>query len=251
MTRAAMTFLCLLFLPVGGCACKPDPQTTNVIFLLPGVAGETGNYHALEQAIAKSSGAAVQKISWGAPSPLFILSFSNKRIHDNAEEKLAKAIRDWRAAHPTNQIDLIGHSAGCGVILGALKRLPSDLRARTVVLLAPSVSPIYDLSNSLAQIDGKLHIFNSPHDTFFLKWRTGHFGTYDNIKTIAAGNRGFDLSTLSPELRAKVIAHPYEEPWKQLDNDGGHFGALSQPFAEAIIAPFFASPSPGSASPSR
>ena len=231
----------LLLLVVFACGCTHHPKSSDgsIVFLLPGVAGNEGYSH-LVSAIESSTHREVQTVSWGAPPPLFMLNFSNRGIHDDAEAKLAKVIEDRHEKFPSATIDLIGHSAGCGVILGAMKRLPQDLRPNTIVLLAPSVSPTFDLAPALSRID-TLHVFSSPRDTFFLNWRTSHFGTYDNVKTRAAGNAGFDLAALPADLRAKVVTHPYEEAWKDLDNDGGHFGALADPFAQKIIAPLFIS----------
>ena len=131
---------------------------------------------------------------------------------------------------------MIAHSAGCGVTLGALATDASPM-AHTIVLLNPSVSPGYPLAPSLAKIEDRLHVFHSDKDTVFLDWRTSTFGTYDNVKTKAAGNRGFDLSKLPPELREKVVQHPREDWWPRQDNDGSHFGTTAEEFAKATLAP--------------
>jgi pimeloyl-ACP methyl ester carboxylesterase len=246
--RRAATILALILFVAAGCAEKHPPAEKRIVFLLPGVAG--GKYETLARAIEESAKCEVRIMSWGAPAPLFMLNFSNQKIHDDAERKLADAILEYRRTHPAAEVDLIGHSAGCGVILGALKRLPADAHVHTVALLAPSVSPKYDLTPAILKLE-RLHVFTSSLDTVFLKWRTSRFGTYDNIKTPAAGNAGFDLTPLSSELRAKVVAHPYDDAWKSLGNDGGHFGTLSADFTNQIIAPLFASPSPPDASPSQ
>ena len=83
-------------------------------------------------------------------------------------------------------------------------------------------------------MDRRLDVFHSDRDTVFLSWRTGNFGTYDNVKTRAAGNCGFVLDDLSPALRDKVAQHAYQPEWKDLGNDGGHFGATSRAFAKQI-----------------
>jgi pimeloyl-ACP methyl ester carboxylesterase len=243
--RRAATIVALILFVAAGCTEKHPPADKRIVFLLPGVAG--GKYETLTRAIEESAKCEVRRVPWGAPAPLFMLNFSNRKIHEDAERKLAEAILEYRATHPSAEVDLIGHSAGCGVILGALKRLPAHAHIRTVALLAPSVSPKYDLTPAILKLE-RLHVFTSSLDTVFLKWRTSHFGTYDNIKTPAAGNAGFDLSSLSSELRAKVIEHPYSDAWKSLGNDGGHFGTLADDFAKKIIAPPFASPCPADAS---
>jgi hypothetical protein len=248
MRRAATILWLILFVAVG-CAKKHPPADQRIVFLLPGVAG--GKYATLAQAIEESSECEVRTVSWGAPFPLFMLNFSNREIHESAERKLVAAMTEYRQAHPSAQIDLIGHSAGCGVILGAMQLLPGPTRVHSIILLAPSVSPTFDLQPTLCRMNGQLHVFSSRNDTVFLQWRSGHFGTYDNVKTPAAGNVGFDLSSLDPSLRAKVAPHPYEPAWKNLGNDGGHFGPLSKPFIKSVIAPLFVRDVPADALPWR
>lgn len=214
-----------------GCASSPNSSDPDVIFLVPGVGG-AGGYSSLIRAISDDGRQQVQVFGWGAPLPLFFLNFSWQSIHDDAEQKLAQRINQWRRDHPAGRIRLLGHSAGCGVALGALGRL-GDGRVGNVVLLQPSVSPGYDLRPALAHMDGVLHVFYSDRDTTFLSWRTGHFGTYDRVKTRAAGNTGFK-NDYPPQ---KLVQHPYDPRWSELDNEGGHYGVLAEPFARQIVAP--------------
>jgi alpha-beta hydrolase superfamily lysophospholipase len=123
------------------------------------------------------------------------------------------------------------------VVVGGLAR--TDRSVDTVVLIAPSFSPTYDLSPALWRMRGRLHLFSSTGDTTFLKWRTGNFGTYDRIKTPAAGYAGADLSDLDPTLRARVVQHAWQSEWKSLGNDGGHFGGVSGAFVRQVVLPLF------------
>jgi hypothetical protein len=104
-------------------------------------------------------------------------------------------------------------------------------------MLAPSVSPQYDLEPALRNLGGEAHVFHSDRDTLFLSWRTSKFGTYDNVKTKAAGNVGFDLSKLLPELWRRVVQHSYDPAWRELGNDGTHDGPLSRAFVARVITP--------------
>jgi pimeloyl-ACP methyl ester carboxylesterase len=178
----------------------------------------------------------IETHGWGAPLPLFAMNFSNRGIHRTAEAKLAARLEKLVEQHRPDRIDIVAHSAGCGVALGALRRIDEPI-VHTVVLLAPSVSPAYDLAPALSRVGGDVHVFHSDRDTLFLSWRTSNFGTYDNVKTRAAGNTGFDLAALAPELRARVVQHAYQPPWRQLGNDGSHDGPLAQRFVERVVAP--------------
>jgi hypothetical protein len=222
----------------GGCAGRsPNPPGDDVLFLVPGAAGDGGHYDGLVRGLR---GAGVNEhlevVRWGAPGPLFVLNFQDDRIHRGAEEKLAGALKAWAAGHAGAGIDVVAHSAGCGVVLGALRHdgVPD---VRTVVLLNPSVSPAYPLDGPLRHVKGRLHVFHSDRDTVFLSWRTRTFGTYDNVKTPAAGNEGFALEGLPTELRAKVVQHPRQASWEAQGNDGGHFGTVKEGFVKQTVAP--------------
>jgi len=231
---AAMNLILLL----GGCANRPpNPQSDGVLFFVPGVAGDGTSYDGLVRGLREAGvNEHLEVLGWGAPGPLFVLNFQNDAIHRGAEAKLAAAIKTWREAHPGGRIDLIAHSAGCGVALGALA-LPGAPAVRTTILLNPSVSPGYDLSRALANVSGLLHVFYSDRDTVFLSWRTSTFGTYDNVKTKAAGHLGFDLVKLPAELRGKVVQHPRDQTWAEQGNDGSHFGTTSEAFVKQTVGP--------------
>src|SRR5688572_27171513 len=224
-----------------GCAARSDridPERGDVIFLVPGVGGASLEYQALIDGLHEARvGRPVHIVGWGAPRMLFFLNFNNKGIHDAAERSLADRITKWRAAHPTARIDIIAHSAGSGVTLGALGRLSRDVEIDNMVLLAPSVSPGYQLEPAVARLTGYLRVFVSDRDRTFLEWRTSTFGTYDGVRVPAAGNRGF------VSLPSRVVQHPYDPKWQRLGHDGEHFGCLARLFARDIIAPLIYSPS--------
>ncbi len=213
------------------------PRSPDAVIVVTGVQGHGREYSGLRKAILESYVTDVRMFVWGVPKPLFFLNFSNSSIHSRAEERLARVIAEHRTRFPEGRLSLVGHSAGCGVILGALARVGEEYDVQHVILLAPSVSPDYDFSRAMMRVRLRAHIFVSDRDTLFLKWRTGHFGTYDRVKTAAAGNVGFNLDNLPPSVRTKVQQHHYHIGWQSLGHDGGHFGALSRKFAEGVLAP--------------
>lgn len=230
--RFATVFVVLAFLAIG---CSTSAKHADVIFFLPGVAGDGLWYNSLRDGLRDGGiSREIVTVSWGAPGPLFAMNFSDKGIHDDAEKKLAKILADHRNRFPQGRIDLLGHSAGCGVILGALGQ--GDMKVGRIVLLAPSVSPGYDLNPATSRCE-TLDVFVSDRDTTFLSWRTSNFGTYDRIKTKASGNQGFDLTTLDALGKAKFEQHRYDPSFRELGNDGGHFGATARMFVERKVAP--------------
>lgn len=192
---------------------------------VPGVFGDGAWYDGIVEELDQAAGP-VHVVTWGAPKATFTANFSDPKIHAEAEAQLAARIDALPST--VQRIHLVGHSAGCGVILGALQR--TNRRVTHAVLIAPSVSPGYDLAPAAGKV-AWIDVFYSEHDRTFLKWRTGNFGTYDNIKTPAAGYSGF---TNPP---ANVRQHSYDPAWRQLGNDGGHAGGVARTFVAKVVSP--------------
>lgn len=223
----------LIWLALLAVGCAPQAKqiagAPDVVFIVPGVGGPSG-YDALIQSLGRPN-RAIHTIVWGAPPPLFFLNYSDQSIHNTAEAEFSARIEQWHRDHPTGRIDIIGHSAGCGVALGAIARLP-QARVEHLILLAPSVSPGYNLQPALAKVNAPIHVYTSTDDTM-LQWRTSSFSTYDRVQTAAAGVGGFT----SPFPPGRVIHHPFEPRWTTLGHDGGHWGPLADRFSQLVIAP--------------
>ena len=233
-----ITFAVAAILAAGCAATRSKGDAAGLILFVPGVSGDGSMYRNVIPALREAGDhRTIESFRWGAPGAFFFFNFNNVGIHERAERALAQRIVDYHAAHPAEPLDVIAHSAGGGVTLGALAQLPADVHVRRVVLLHPSVSPTYPLAASLARVEERLTLFHSDRDTTFLSWRTSNFGTYDNVKTKAAGNAGFDLSSLTAAERAKVTMHTFAPEDDHLGHDGGHFGPLAKPFLTQRVVP--------------
>lgn len=228
----------LIALAGAGCRYNDPLEGQNLVVLVPGCAGDGFWYNDLRKSVAATQPAVtVRTFEWGAPKFLYVLNLQDQKIHDEAEAALAKAIKSWRDRYPAGRLTLLGHSAGCGVILGSLSRLEKRVDVENVVLLAPSVSPDYQIAPALRQIAGTLHVFFSDSDRLWLGWRTSTFGTYDSVKSEAAGKVGLNVEQLDSNLRCKIVQHSYEREFLELGNGGGHFGPLARRFDQKVIAP--------------
>jgi pimeloyl-ACP methyl ester carboxylesterase len=173
---------------------------------------------------------------WGSSWPVFFISISSRDWHQDAERRLSDQIERWRKDHPNSRIVLIAHSAGAGVAVGALSRLSGPTDVGPVILLAPSLSPDFDLRAALKHA-GVIHVFYSPDDEFWQGVGPIIFGTYDRAHRSAAGQRGFTLANLSAAEKARVIQHPWQKDWNCLGNHGGHFDWMAEPFVGAVLKP--------------
>ena len=226
-----------------GCSSSPKWDGDDVVILVTGASGNGPWYGGIRKALLAEEGQSERRIHtyrWGAPLPLFVFNFQDRGIHQRAEKALARGLIEWRAAHPDGRIQLVGHSAGSGVILGALSRLDQmapQVKVERVLLLAPSVSAAYDLTPALSHISGQLHVFHSDRDDVHLNWRANTFGTYDNLRMTAAGNAGFTAGNLPDNARARLVQHPYDVKWSEFGHDGGHWGSVDERFAAQVLRP--------------
>ena len=237
----AISAIFLTAIAAGGCASNAPLDGGDLVVLVPGVAGDGFWYNDLRESVAANQpGRIVRTFEWGLPLPLYMVNLQDKGIHAKAEASLAKALKSWRDRYPGGKLTLLGHSAGCGVILGSLGRLEKRVDVENVVLLAPSVSPDYQIAPALRQIAGTLHVFFSDGDQLWLGWRTSTFGTYDSVRTEAAGKVGLNVDSLHRDLRGKIVQHGYEPEFAALGHDGGHFGGLGRRFNDKVVAPLVA-----------
>jgi hypothetical protein len=223
---------------VAGCATAVvAPGRSNTVIVVPGLGGDGFPYgqvvHSLE---THGSGDCLCVSDWGSSWPIFLISLESADWHRNAEAELADRISRWHRVHPGSRIVVIAHSAGAGVAMGALAKLERGIVVGPVVLLAPDLSPDFDLRPALRHA-GVIHVFYSRRDDFFLGLGTTIAGTYDHAHCEAAGRDGFTLAGLSPFEKARVIQHVYEDDWLSLGNGGGHFDWLAEEFVAAVIEP--------------
>jgi hypothetical protein len=153
-------------------------------------------------------------------------------------QSIADLIVAHAAADPGSPIYLTAHSGGCGLAVWALEKLPPNIDVQTVLLIAPALSPEYDLSQALHHVNGKMYAFTSTLDTLVLSTGTRLFGTIDGVQTAAAGFGGFvQPPTADPLMYQKLSPRPYQHDWERYNDYGDHLGGMSRAFARAMLSP--------------
>jgi hypothetical protein len=105
-------------------------------------------------------------------------------------ERVAEAIRRFRAEQPGEPVFVVAKSGGAGVVVRAFERLDPEALER-VELLAPALSPRYDLTAALRAVKRPVVMFWSPLDVMILGVGTRLFGTIDGVRTRGAGMVSF------------------------------------------------------------
>jgi hypothetical protein len=224
---------------VAAAATRPaTPALKAFVMHLPGVSGTSMiDYTLIDGLKAGGFDGAFQIYDWTCRDP-GIPALHNRARNEAQAAVVADILTRQYRAFPDRPIYLTCHSGGSGPATWALERLPADVKVSCFVMLAPALSPNYDLSKALSRVADKAFCFNSPLDDLVLGTGTKLFGTIDGVRGDAAGRIGFERPASADERQyAKLVIKPYESAWSRYGHVGGHIGCMGMTFVEAIVAP--------------
>jgi pimeloyl-ACP methyl ester carboxylesterase len=172
------------------------------------------------------------------------------RRHRQQSMKLAQKLIHLRRAERESRIIITSHSAGAGIAAWALETLPDGICIDRWIMLAPALSPTYDLSAALRHVAGEAFAMCSSRDTNVLGTGTRMFGTIDRVYVEAAGYVGFEQPAGADAAAYGKLSNVfYREDWAAHGHDGEHVGALSEHFAREVLAPMIRDGNPISTIP--
>jgi hypothetical protein len=184
----------------------------------------------------------VKVVPWGHGWGRWHADLTNAANHDAQARIVADEVVAFRArtGNGAASVSLVGKSGGTGVIVKALELLPDDV-VDTAVLIAPALSPRYDLTRALRAVRGEMVAFWSPLDVIVLGAGTRVFGTVDRVKSVAAGLVGFQppatLSDAQRALYAKLRQVRWRPAMARTGNLGGHVGPDCPAFLRKYVVP--------------
>ena len=225
--------------PNAGPLVSNNRMDRGLVIVLPGVEGKSYLNEQIRDGLSDGGvSTAILIRDWTLGTALAIVSeMWESRARDKAAD-LAQYIHSYRLLHPTAPVILVGHSGGCAVAVFALEQLPPGVTVDSVVLLAPSLSADYDLSNALRHVDGTAYSYYSYRDIALLGVGTFIFGTVDRSHAAAAGNKGFNVPWRSRDLYARKLRQiPWTPQMASAENSGGHTDWANQLFVRVYIAP--------------
>jgi pimeloyl-ACP methyl ester carboxylesterase len=166
-----------------------------------------------------------------------IVALGQQQRHQAESQRIADIITARFRASPTTPITLTGHSAGCGMAVWALEKLPDDVQVDTLLMMQSALSPRYDLSKALRHVRGRAYSFYSPLDPV-LGPGTKLLGTVDRVFTEAAGRAGYQMPDgADADQYRKLEQIAYDDVWLRFDNIGDHIGPMTRSFASHMLAP--------------
>ena len=217
-------------------ADKPKPWVLH----LNGIGGERSIDHSLVRGLREGGLEAEFEIYDWTGADIGIPALTNVGLHKREARRIADIILQQYKADPKRPIHLTGHSGGAGILTYALELLPDDVKVESIIMLAPALSPQYDLSKALAHVNGQCYVFTSIFDVAVLSAGTKVFGTIDGIRSEAAGLKGFVQpgKAADPDQYKKLVHFPYHKSWaKKYGNLGSHISCMSARFVRSYVAP--------------
>jgi pimeloyl-ACP methyl ester carboxylesterase len=231
-----------------GCALPGRLQTDNryaqgVVFILPGIEGRSLLNYNIGMGLSDGGiASAIEVYDWTAPVPgAFLYNLGAVERNRKVASRLAEQIQEYRAEHPGRPVHLIAHSGGAGVAVFTLEALPEEEPIDVAILLAPALSPEYNLTEALRRTRRGIVNFYSPYDVSFLTTGTTVFGATDREHGPAAGAVGFRYPLdLSGPGRALYDGRLRQVRWdprlRRFGADGSHVGWASRTFSRKYLA---------------
>ena len=239
-TTLIILFFGLIF-SLAGCSSATSVSSGKAdkgsVWLVPGIEGQTLLVGDVEKALRFNGyQGIIKRYNWGNPL-MPLKNLRNEKHKEFQSQKLADEIIAFSQDNPEAPIDIIGYSAGAGLAVLAIEKLPENIRVRNVTLVHGALSPEFDLTAALAKIDGRLKNLYSTADWLVLGLGTRIFGTIDGENTDSAGMIGFDVEKSVPEisLRTKLEQIPWQ--WDQ-GRWGGHLTLYDYKFNRDYVTTF-------------
>jgi pimeloyl-ACP methyl ester carboxylesterase len=231
-----------------GCASPADLATADryargLVMILPGIEGRGPINLPMARGLdAGGVPSAIEVYQWGTGAGAGLLvNLTALERNRHSARRIAERITQYQDDFPRRPVHLIGHSGGAGIAVLTLEHMPDDRQITAAYLLAPAVSPTYDLTDALRRTELGVWNFYSPRDVGFLRVGTSVFGTIDRTHTSAAGAVGFeyppDIDEEGKRLYArKLHSAPHNKRMKKAGARGSHLGWATERFARKWLA---------------
>ena len=235
----AFAFIFVTAVRAGEPTTRPKGESRDVWLLhLPGIGGEMPIDHNMTAGL-KEGGfpGTIEIYDWTENDPGLAALLAHER-NEREATKISRMIEKRLKENPKLKITLTSHSAGTGLAVWALEKLPEGMQVQTLVLLASALSPRYDLTEALKHVRGNAYLYYSNGDTLVLGAGTKMFGTVDGVKSESAGLVGFSPpQSADPKQYEKLVQVPYDKAWLKYNDDGDHIGCMSRSFAKHVLSP--------------
>jgi len=231
-----------------GCARKvdylsPERLDKGLVVSLDGVGGYNVGPRWLRTGLDEGGvGAAIHIFNWGhGPAGMFVADLWDHNGNMRRAAEMVQLVTNYGKFYPGRPINLVGHSGGGGMVVFALEQMPEGFEVDNAFLLAPALSPEYNLAPALSHVRRHCYVTHSPGDVPLMGLGTSVFTTMDGKHTVGAGLIGFKapehLSDADRAQYAKVRQAAWGGEFLKKGHLGGHMGWSTSSFAREFLAP--------------
>jgi hypothetical protein len=227
-------------------AVSPDgdfPHQSGFVLVADGVGGLDLCGIALRSVLrAQRLPYAILLFPWGHGMGRWHADLTDVVNRDTKAQLIAETIRRFKTVQPSDPVFMVAKSGGSGVVVKALELLDEQTVER-VILLAPALSPGYDLARALRAVRREMVVFWSPLDVLVLGAGTRLFGTVDRVKSISSGLVGFQVPLVDASDQtgnqgyAKLRQVRWQPRMAATGYFGGHLGPDSPLFLRKYVVP--------------
>jgi pimeloyl-ACP methyl ester carboxylesterase len=230
---------------LGGCSWfSPTDSYTNssqmslgLVVVLPGIEGASSLNSDIARGLYDGGvDYAIEVSDWTSRVAGPIINERNETRNRRKAYEIAQHIAAYQITYPGRPVFVVGQSGGGAIAAWTAEALPAGHKIEGLVMLAPSLSPGYDLGPALAHCRRGILNHYSNLDLIFLGLGTIVTGTMDGEHTQSAGRVGFTKSY--PGL--------YQIGWTremaQSGNFGLHITSSSVDFVAGYVVPFIKAP---------
>jgi pimeloyl-ACP methyl ester carboxylesterase len=182
------------------------------------------------------------------PLGLWLTDLFARRRNRAVAADLAASIAAYRRWMPGRPVTLIGHSGGGAIAAWTLEAMPEGCHVDTAILLAPALSPGYNLGPALRRVSGRAVAAHSWLDLGLMGLGMTVFGGIDRRHGPGAGMIGFRMPEGASEADRAEYAKLQQICWHpRMIRDGhlgGHIGWSSIRFARRVLAPIILGQTP-------
>ncbi|QDV92177.1 hypothetical protein RAS2_32910 [Phycisphaerae bacterium RAS2] len=224
--------------PLPHTADTPRRRKRGIAFILGGIEGPSQRGRDMGMGLLRGGyRGAVSIFPWNRCVPVIgaFRNLTSRAHHEQQSDALVTLVRRHRAENPNSPVSFIAQSGGCFITVRTLEKLHHADGVAYAILLAPSISPGFDIRPAANRCSGGLYSLGGRGDYFFLGLGTMLFGTSDRVRTPSAGLVGWHHRH---EKFHEVRWHP---SWTRLGYLGNHITTSCQRFIAEIIAPLLRS----------
>jgi pimeloyl-ACP methyl ester carboxylesterase len=219
----------------------PEGAETGVVLVADGCGGVELCEMAMRQVMGEKGGLCrVVPIAWSHGFGRWFADLSDVPNHQAQSQKVVEAVLDRIEREPSKPVFLVGKSGGTWIVVKALEELPEG-SVEAVVLLAPAISPDYDLSEALRAVNREMVAFWSPLDVVVLGIGTWLFKTTNRVRSFSAGLVGFRVPETADPERQRLYHRLRQVRWRpnmaKTGYFGGHVGPDSPAFLRKYVVP--------------